>query len=123
MEITALSLVGIIVLIIVGGVAIKIGFSFDINAWIQGRLKHRKETLKILCPHTDITVKDDKSVEVQSLFTSPFGTSSWICSKCGMTTHDSDIPQRLTEHYLNNIDDYIKQLKKFNKLVKKIYKA
>ena len=118
-----MEIVFIIVAIIVGIVAKKIGFSFDINLWLQNRLQHRKDSLKVLCTHTDITVKDDESVEIKSLFTSPFGTSDWICSRCNMRTHDSDMPNRIAEHYLNNINDYGKKMKKFNKLVKKVYKT
>ena len=119
-----MEIVFIIVGIIVGIVAIKICFSFDINSWLQNRLQHKKDSLKVLCPHTDITLKDNNETKVvQSLFQSPYGTTEWICSRCGMRTHDSDIPQKLVEHYFKNPNDYLKRMKKFNKLVKKIYKT
>ena len=54
--------------------AIKIGVSFDINAWLKLRHKRNKERFKITCPHTEAEMKQDERIEFQSLFHSPPGT-------------------------------------------------
>ena len=43
--------------------AIKIGVSFDINAWLKLRHKRNKERLKITCPHTEAEMKQDERIE------------------------------------------------------------
>ena len=108
----------VILLILIGVVAVKIGISFDINAWNKERLKHKKDKLQILCPHTEIT----PNLEVKSLFYSPSGTTSWICSKCQLQTFDSRVPEQLVKYYAENPDVYLEQLKKFDRLFRKIYK-
>ena len=102
-------------------VAIKIGVSFDINAWIKLRHERNKERLKIICPHTEIEMKEDESIECQTLFHSPAGTVMWICSRCGFTTSDANMPRRLMEFFAQNPRAYIYRSKKFEKLARKTY--
>ena len=40
------------------------------------------------CPHWVPIFLPDGKIQVENLFTSPPGTLSWICSRCGIVTHD-----------------------------------
>ena len=40
------------------------------------------------CPHWVPIELDDGRPGFQSLFTSPPGTLNWICSRCGLVSHD-----------------------------------
>ena len=104
------------------GVVLKLAgkkVSFDINAWLKSRDERRKETLKVLCSHTEM----DRNLQVSSLFISPFGTTNFICTRCGLVTLDSRMPEKLVVLYSRNPKAWLEQEKKFNKLANKIYKA
>ena len=116
---TAVIVAGVIISL---GVVLKIAgkkVSFDINAWLKSRDERRKETLKVLCTHTEI----DPDLQVSSLFISPFGTTNFICTRCGIVTLDSSMPERLAVFYAQNPTAWIEQEKEFNKLANKIYKT
>ncbi len=124
MKILNLSLIEIVIaifLLVLGAIAVKIGISFDINAWFRARSKHQKDKLKILCPHTEIKLADNGGLEVQSLFHSPHGTTAWICSRCQLTTTDSNVPDKILKYYAENPKIYLKQTKKLDKLIRKVY--
>ena len=48
-NLTLLEAVLIIVFLVIAGIVVKIGVTFDINAWLKLRSEHRVERLKILC--------------------------------------------------------------------------
>ena len=110
----------IIFLIAIGVFVVKIGISFDINAWMKHKSKNNEHKLRMLCTHTQITLKND-NIEVKSLFISPPGTIEWICTRCNTRIYDSDLPNQLIEFYVSNIDTYMKKEKKFKKHIRRHY--
>lgn len=111
----------IILSLLAGVILLKVVVSFDINAWMKTRADHKQNRLKMLCPHTEITIKDDGSAEVKSLFHSPYGTTAWICSRCQLSTFDSSVPEQFMKIYAENPRLYIERVKKFEKLACKTY--
>ena len=126
MEMLALSWIEVL-LVLLGLIGIsfvvKIAISFDINAWVRNRAEDRKNRLPVLCPHTEISPTAPGQLEVRSLFHSPPGTITWICSRCGLQTPDSDLPPRLTKYYGENPNVWLNADKKFRQLARKIYKT
>lgn len=121
-NLTLLEVALLILLLVIGGVAVKIGFSFDINAWLKARSEHQKERLKMLCPHVDIRRRDDGRPEVICLIKFLPLAINGFCSRCGFQTYDSDYPRQLQKDYAENPGNYVKRMKKFNKLMDRIYK-
>ena len=103
-------------------VAIRIGISFDINAWMELRHQRDMERLRFICPHTEFKFGNDREMEVASLLHSPPGTSMWICSRCQFCTSDSSIPNQLIDFFCKHPKSYIKQEKKFEELARKVYR-
>ena len=108
--------------IVVSIVAVKIGISFDLNAWLKARSEHQKERLKILCPHTNLKDIGGGKWQAESYFHNPSGTMDWICSRCQFRTSDPRIPEKLMRTFAENPETYLYKLKKFTKLANKMYK-
>ena len=102
-------------------VAIKIGFNFDINKYLETRRERQKEKLRILCPHAQISKKDGVTIVVPLLI-SPPGTSQWICERCSTTAHGPDLINRAMEAYRKNPDLLKRNENRFHKFAEKFYK-
>lgn len=120
-NLTLLEAVLFIVFLVIAGVVVKIGVTFDINAWLKLRSEHRGERLKILCTHTDIVQSSDGGIEVKTLFHSPSGTLIWICSRCQLITSDRRVPKERMEFFAKNPKAFFEREKKFNKVANKMY--
>ena len=110
-----------ILLMAISVFVVKIVISFDVSAWIKHKSENKKHKLKMLCTHTQITLKSEKNVEYKPLFVSPPGTTIWICSRCNIQTYDSDFPKRIAEFYVNNLDVYFKEEEKFQRCLRRYY--
>ena len=112
--------VGAVLVLIVGAIAMKIGFTFDINQWQESKRKRRKERLQAKCPHA-VPIKEGGRFGLESSFVSPPGTLAYRCWMCGLVTYDMRASEHMLERYLNNPDQYVKQKKAFDKVYKKLY--
>lgn len=109
----------LIILAILGTIAIRITFSFDLNRYMEDKRKRNLSKLKNACTHHQIIQGKDQYA-VQPLFISPPGTLQWQCQRCGAIKYFADGElERMSEYYANNPEEYIKQEKRFKKLVKK----
>ena len=115
----ALACVMVLGTIVLAIVAIKLVVSFDINKWQERQDKIRKERLKALCPHADVEFLEDGRVQIISSIISPPGTLMWICSRCGITTHDADLVRRMVKEYTEKPDLLADKEKRFRKYAKK----
>lgn len=109
-----------VLILIVGTIAVKISFNFDINKYLKERQERYSAKCKNACVHFEF-VPQDNSILVNSFFISPSGTLSSICQRCGLVRlHlDWDAHQRTVDYYGKNIKEYNKQNKRFHKLLKK----
>ena len=112
--------VGAVFVLIGAVVAVKIGFTFDINQWQESRRKRLREKLKAKCPHA-VPIKEGGNLALESSFLSPSGTTAWECRRCGVVTYDMRGATHMLERYANNPEQYIKQEKAFLKAYKKLY--
>ncbi len=116
-------IIGVIVTLVVSVIAIKITFSFDLNKYLERKDKKNELKLKNACPHISIEPGkkegDKRQYKVQSLFESPAGTLQWQCQKCGLIrNHNNDYDER-AQYYADNYGQYVEDMKKFRKLLKK----
>lgn len=109
-----------LLVVICGAIAIKITFNFDINEYLRDRQKKYRAKCKNACLHFEFVANGDQ-IEVHSFFVSPPGTLSYICQKCSLVQlhFNQDLMHRTVDYYSKNIKAYIKQSKKFRKLLKK----
>lgn len=114
-------IVGIVFLIVLGSVVVRIGFSFDINKFMEERRKRGQERLRMSCPHTEI-YKENGELIVRSLFISPYGTTHWICSRCGTRTESQATVDQVAQTYAENPQLLLENEKQFRKLAKKYYR-
>lgn len=105
---------------VAGLIAAKLGLSFDINRWQESKRKRLKEKLQAKCPHA-VPIKERGNLGLESSFSSPSGTTGWVCRRCGLVTYDMRGATYMLERYLNNPEQYIKQDKAFHKVHKKLY--
>ena len=121
MEFGFWQLMGVIGAIVVAIVAVRVAVSFDLNKHLEYRKENQLRKLQSICPHTSITRVDSEKFHIRSLFTSPHGTVTWICSQCGIQIFDSSIPERVETEWANDPVGLMKQQEKFNKRAKKYY--
>lgn len=109
-----------IIAIALSVIAIRVTFSFDVNKYLKSRDEKLREKIKNYCTHIDVNKLGNDFV-FRSTFISPMGTTNWICQKCGAyRMHlDQQVEQERVKSMTQNIDDFLKQEKKFKKLVKK----
>lgn len=109
-----------LIILIIGTIAIKITFNFDINKYMESRQEKYSAKCKNACLHFEFVKKDD-GIEVHSFFVSPSGTLNYICQRCGLIRlHlDREEQERTANYYIKNVKKYNQQNKKFQKLVKK----
>jgi hypothetical protein len=100
-------------------IAIKISFKFDINKFLENRRKIKINQLKNICPHGRFIVEDDK-LKFESFFSSPYGTTVYICSQCGLVVNSESEVYRMIEPLINNPKLVLKKQKKYYKQAKKL---
>lgn len=110
----------IIIAIAISIIAIRVTFTFDINKYLESRKDDIKKQIMNHCTHMYAENTDD-GIKIESAFISPSWTTQWICKKCRLTVYhiDSNEENRRMKQLLENPSDYIKQEKKFQKLLKK----
>ena len=108
-----------IVVLAVAVVTVKFGFTFDINRWVELRRERLKERIQTECPHTEIS-RQGNGMAIESRFFSPSGTVTYQCTMCGLLTNDSRVPGKLMEKYRHDPKLYFEQLKKVDRLAKKL---
>ena len=113
----ALWIVGILASIIVFRFAV----TFNFNQWMKRRDQRSKERLKMLCPHATPDMEGG-SIVIKSTFTSPPGTTMWICNRCQLKTYDRSVPTEIMARYANNPMQLIKNEGKFQKSIAKHYR-
>lgn len=109
----------ILILIIVGIIAVRFTFKFDLNQYLKSRREIKINQLKNICPHGHI-IKENKGLIFESYFSSPFGTTKYICSQCGCIVNSEFEVNRYTEFYLNKPELVLKKQKEFIKKAKKL---
>jgi len=109
-----------LLVLIIGTIAVKVTFNFDINKYLKTRQERYSAKCKNACTHFEFVPTDD-AIVVRSFFVSPSGTLNYICQRCGLIRlHlDFDAEQRTVDYYSKNINEYHKMNKKFHKLLKK----
>lgn len=110
----------LLVVAIIGTIAIRFTFSLDLNKFSENRAEQNISKLRNACPHIELTPHDDNAIESKSLFISPPGTIQWQCQRCGIVKHfqDGEI-ETMQKYYIDRIDEYNDQMKRFHKLLKK----
>lgn len=101
-------------------IAVKITFTFDINKYLESRKENIRNKIKNTCTHVKI-FKIWENIGLASTFISPSWILSYYCEKCWLVKNvinKKEESQRL-EYYSNNLNEYKKQEKKFEKLLKK----
>ena len=103
----------------VGAIA-ALKLKLDLNRWVEQRQESKLRKLRAICPHTEITMSNGE-LAVVSHFSSPAGTRSWTCAKCGFTTHDERIPVQMRDLWGSDPMAWAKRMKQFAKLFRKTY--
>jgi len=98
--------------------AVKTTIRFDLNDWLKERRNRRKEQLRSLCTHVDITQKGE-DFEVRSTFVSPFGTTASQCQSCRHVTHDRAWIEENTMYWAQHPDEWVERMKQIDKLTEK----
>ena len=75
----------------------------------------------MLCPHAMPGGVDNDDLIIKSSMISPPGTFSWVCSKCGMVTHDKSVVEAILQRYANNPSLLLKDEERFQKHARKYY--
>jgi hypothetical protein len=110
----------LIIAISISIIAIKITFTFDINKYLESRKQDIDKKIKNYCTHMSVEDTAD-GIKMKSEFISPHGTTNWICQKCWLALYHInkvEESERMKELF-KDTDGYIKQEKKFQKLLKK----
>ena len=108
-----------VVVAVVGIIAIRIAFKFDLNQWLERRDRKAALRLQNTCPHMTVeyAIESDQ-LKVESFFVSPSMTTDWICSQCRMVIPSNlMIPKYPTS--LKEIKEVVEAQKKFIKLAEK----
>jgi|SRR3989344_8264428 len=108
----------ILILIIIGAIAIRISFKFDLNKYLENRRKVKLDQLKNICPHGRI-IKEGEKFGFEPFFVSPSGTMDYICSQCGVVAGEKHV-NRINEGYLKNLMLVLEKQKKFIKQARKL---
>jgi hypothetical protein len=116
---TFLEILALLIVAILGAIAIRISFTFDINKFLESRRKIKVEQLKNICPHGMMNL-ENKNLIFESFFASPIGTTKYFCRQCGLIVASEEDANRITEQFLKNPDHFIKRHRKFNKTAKKL---
>lgn len=93
---------------------------FDVNEWFRDRHQRDLELVKTLCPHAEPALDQSGNPSIDSFFTSPRGTFSWQCGRCGLITNDAEMVQRQIAYWAEFPDRFLEQEKKFQKHARKL---
>jgi len=110
----------ILILIIVGAIAIRFTFKFDLNKYFENRRKVRLDRLKNICPHCKIEFVDNKQVKVESYFSSPIGTPNWIWRRCHLVVESEEDAERMAKNYAKYPEGFLANEKRFVKEMKRL---
>ncbi|MGY4893330.1 MAG: hypothetical protein ACO1N2_01385 [Candidatus Saccharimonadota bacterium] len=105
---------------ILGIIAIRVVFTFDLNKYLEGRQSRLAGKAQNYCTHMQFIKMEGDEYGFQSYFVSPPGTNAWHCQKCQIVRweHGGDF-DREAEYYMKNINVFKKKNKQFHKIVKK----
>ena len=118
---------GAVLMLVLAALSVKLAWTFNVNEWMKTRHERRKERLKVLCPHTLLSVRTnpetgEPDLHIQSLVHSAFGTIEGWCSQCGMRFNDWTESRRFAEHYGNDPEYWKKRQLKYQKSAKRVFK-
>lgn len=97
------------------------GVTFNLTDWKKYRDKRLERALKVHCPHVEIVSMENRQVEVKCLITSPPMTHQWFCNRCGQVFLRGEVCKELQLFYGQNPLRYLAQMKKLDKISKKLY--
>ena len=109
----------IVFVVFLGAVAIKIGFTFDLNVWRERRDEKLRLRAMNECPHA-IIENHPKGLLVTSTIISPPGTIEYHCTRCYLRTYDETMPERVMERYRRNPEAWVRDDKRFSKTARKL---
>lgn len=110
-------------IIVLGLLVIFIGIfavRFDLNRWLELRYERQKLRYRSLCPHVDLHIQSDNTVEVRSLYVSPSGTTAWQCQRCGAVTHGQETIEIEMQYWANNSLAYVQRMKRQNRVGRRL---
>lgn len=110
----------IALLIIIGAVAIRISFKFDLNKYLENRRKIKIDQLKNICPHCKIEFVGNKQIKVESYFYTDYGNPNYVCSRCGRVVPFEEDVNRICENYAQDPQRWLKNENRFIKQMKKL---
>ena len=100
-------------------VTVKFSMSFNITEWLKQRTVNKENKARRLCPHTIMDLDGaTNQLKVMSQYTSPFGTTAWICSRCGDVSYSEEEVMQNTDYWGRNIQRYIERNEQIEKLLK-----
>ncbi len=119
-ELSFEQIVILLILAIIGTVVVKVTFSFDLNRYLESRQKSYIAKLRNACTHLEFFRNNEGQAGFRSFFISPSGTLQWQCQQCGLWKHlgDNEV-NRQADYYSTHPKEFMKQNKKFYKLLKK----
>lgn len=71
-------------------IVIRISFKFDLNKYLESRRKIKLEQLRNICPYLRISPHEGNTFLFESYFSSPFGTTRYVCSQCGCVVESEE---------------------------------
>lgn len=106
----------------ISAVGIVVAIKVDFVALLKYRREIRIEQAQRECAHVSMESVDDERglLHYQSLFTSPPGTISWICERCGFVAQSKLFVERNEQYWKRNWSKWPEQEKKFAKLMRKL---
>ena len=91
----------------------------NITEWLKQRTVNKENKARRLCPHTIMDLDGaTNQLKVMSQYTSPFGTTAWICSRCGDVSYSEEEVMQNTDYWGRNIQRYIERNEQIEKLLK-----
>lgn len=117
-----LEVIVLVVVLVAGVLAIRIGLSFDITEWMRQRTEKAETRLKLLCPHATFSREQDGRISIQCLLHSPPGTFIWICSRCQLQTTDERLGDDIMQRYARHPDRLIEEDERFRRALKRQYR-
>ena len=101
--------------------AVKVRVNFDLNKWSESRREQRVSRLRDLCPHMIVeqSTTENEFIGI-STFSSPAGTTAWLCSLCGIQTWDRDYVRRVHRYWLDNPKQLATRFKEIDDLKRKL---
>jgi len=109
-----------LIIAIIGVVTIRFSFTFDINKSREAKQESYRQRLINACPHVKNFVDEYGQHGLQSTYISPPGTIVWQCQRCGHQAYQQgDEFNVRVQYYIDHLDEFNAQNKRFKKLLKK----